>query len=110
MKDCPDLTKLNSEQKLEFWQTADPRSLKRVGDRLLAESLPHNQAARPREAVSQDVAAARASLGWSFEQVSESLGVTTEMLQAWENDRVRPPECLPLVLNRLQSLATADSE
>lgn len=107
MKDCPDLTKLSVDQKIEFWQSADPRELKRLGDRLLAESLPHYCSSRPRELISQDVAKARESLGWSLEQISEILGVTPDLLSAWEEDRVKPPECLPLILERLAKVSVA---
>jgi DNA-binding transcriptional regulator YiaG len=101
LKDCPDLTKLSPEEKAEFWQKTDPRKLKMVGDRLLAESLPHVESSTPREEVSQKVAQSRGNLGWSLEQVSETLGITTEVLAAWEEDRVKPPECLPMILDKL---------
>ena len=103
MKDCPDLTKLSPEEKAEFWQNTDPRELKRLGDRLLAESLPHVESSVPREQVSQRAAQSREKLGWSLEQLSETLGVTTQVLAAWEEDRVKPPECLPMVLDKLRS-------
>lgn len=105
MKDCPDLTKLSAEEKAEFWQNSDPRELKMVGDRLLAESLPHIESSKPREEVSRAAAESRQKLGWSLEQVSEVLGVTAQVLEAWEEDRVKPPECLPFVLDRLASAA-----
>lgn len=101
MKDCPDLTKLTAQEKAEFWSTADPRELKMLGDRLLAESLPHVESSVPREEVSRLAVERRQRLGWSLEEISETLGVTTEILAAWEEDRVKPPECLPLVLSRL---------
>ena len=101
MKDCPDLTKLSAQEKAEFWSNNDPRELKMLGDRLLAESLPHVESSTPREEVRQRAAESRQKLGWSLEKLSETLGVTTEVLAAWEEDRVKPPECLPLVLSRL---------
>lgn len=107
LKDCPDLTKFSAQEKREFWEKSDPRKLKRVGDRLLAESLPQVESSRPREDISQEAVDARSSLGWSLEQLSESLGVTVELLGAWEEDRVKPPECLPLVVTRLNSLEEA---
>lgn len=102
MKDCPDLTVMSADEKLEFWQKTDPRTLKRLADRLLAESLPQVEAARPREELSQEVAEQRAELGWSVEELSECLGVTTELYLAWEDDRVKPPESLPLIIRRLR--------
>jgi ribosome-binding protein aMBF1 (putative translation factor) len=101
LKDCPDLTKLSPPEKAEFWQKTDPRDLRMVGDRLLAESLPHVESSVPREEVSRKAAQSREKLGWSLEQVSETLGITTQVLEAWEEDRVKPPECLPLVLDKL---------
>jgi len=101
LKDCPDLTNLTAQEKAEFWSDADPRELKMLGDRLLAESLPHVESSMPREEVSRLAAERRQQLGLSLEQLSEALGVTTEILAAWEEDRVKPPECLPLVLSRL---------
>lgn len=93
------------DDKIEFWKSADPRELKRLGDRLLAESLPHYEPSRPRELISREAAKAREDLGWSLEQLSEVLGVTPELLSAWEEDRVKSPECLPLVLKRLAKVA-----
>ncbi len=105
LKDCPDLTKFSSAEKREFWESSDPRELKRVGDRLLAESLPMVESSRSREEVSEEAFLAREELGWSLKQVSESLGVTEELLEAWEDDRVKAPECLPLVVRRLKALS-----
>lgn len=101
MKDCPDLTKLSLQEKAEFWQNTDPREMKMLGDRLLAESLPHVESSVAREDVSRRAALGREKLGWSVEQMAETLGVTPQVLQAWEEDRVKPPESLPLVLDRL---------
>ncbi|MFA5507885.1 MAG: helix-turn-helix transcriptional regulator [Vulcanimicrobiota bacterium] len=101
MKDCPDLTQLSPQEKVEFWKTNDPRDLKMLGDRLLAESLPHVESSTPREEVSKRAAESRQQLGWSLDKISETLGVNSEILIAWEEDRVKPPESLPLVLSRL---------
>lgn len=101
MKDCPDLTSLNRQEKVDFWKSNDPRELKMLGDRLLAESLPHVSSHVPREEVSENSASQREKLGWTLEKCAETLGVTTELLAAWEEDRVKPPECLPLVLEKL---------
>lgn len=105
LKDCPDLTKFSEAEKREFWESSDPRELKRVGDRLLAESLPIIESTRPREEISEEAFQAREELGWSLKQVSESLGITEELLEAWEDDRVKAPECLPLVVRRLKVLS-----
>jgi hypothetical protein len=110
LKECPDLTKFSAQEKQEFWKSNDPRSLRSVGDRLLAESLPHVESSRPREEISLDVVRGVESLGWNLSELSESLGVTEEMLIAWGEDRVKPPECLPFVLSRLRELSLASSE
>ena len=104
MKDCPDLSKFTLQQKQEFWSSHEPSKLKRIGDRLLAESLPHIEAQRPREDVSREIAEARAELGWSPEKLSETLGVTTELFIAWEEDRVKSPESLPYLLGKLNEI------
>lgn len=74
----------------------------------MAESLPHVELSRSREELANDSYLARERLGWSRQQVSEVLGVTTEVLSAWEEDRVKAPECLPFVLERIRELQAAD--
>lgn len=93
------------QEKVEFWQSSDPRELKSLGDRLLAESLPHVSPSRSREEVAVEIHKVRQHLGWSPLQVSRTLGVTEELFVAWEEDRVRAPECLPHVLKRLAELS-----
>lgn len=107
MKECPDLTKLSIEEKEKFWNEHDPKSLKSLGDRLLAESLPHNPASRPREVTAQEAFEAFQGLGMEPEQLAETLGVTVELLGAWLEDRVKAPESLPFLLGRLTETNTA---
>lgn len=108
MKECPDLTVLSRQEKLEYWQGIDPRKLKRLGDRLLAESLPHVEVTRSREEISQDVVVAAKQLGWSLEEVAETVGITPDLLEAFADDRVKAPECLPMVLERLHVLTSKE--
>jgi len=110
VKDCPDLTKLTPEEREDFWKTHDPRKLKNLGDRLLAESLPHVESTRPREEVCDDIVERINGLNSSLEQVAEWLGVTPDILEAWANDQVKPPDCLPRVLDRIKELVTARSD
>jgi DNA-binding transcriptional regulator YiaG len=95
------------EEKREFWQANDPRELKSLGDRLLAESLPHVESNLPREQISLEVARQRQDLNLELDQLSELLGVTADLLEAWEEDRVKPPESLPFVLQRLGETSPA---
>ena len=104
MKDCPDLTKMTAQAKADFWLDKDPRKIRRLGDRLLAESLPTYEASQSRDVTSQQIGTARKELGWDFEQVSKVIGTTAEVLASWEEDRVRPPESLPYILRRLAEL------
>jgi DNA-binding transcriptional regulator YiaG len=106
LKDCPDLAAMTGAQKADFWTQNDPRELRRLGDRLLAESLPHEEGeeAAPRELLSQQAAEKRASGGWSRADVAKLLGVTESMLEAWETDRVKTPGSLPLLLERMSAL------
>lgn len=104
MKDCPDLAALTADQRREFWSQADPRELRRLGDRLLAESLPHVEPTCPREVLSLSSLQSRESAGWSREQLADVLGVSAHVLEAWETDQVRPPASLPLIVERLVAL------
>lgn len=106
MKDCPDLTQMSTAEKAEFWETSDPRELRRLGDRLMAESLPLFQAPKPREEMGQEFADARHAGGWSEEEIAEILGVTAEMVAAWESDLVKTPESGALALRRLLAIKT----
>lgn len=104
MKDCPDLAGMSCDQRTEFWSKNDPRELRRLGDRLLAESLPREATSRPREELSQACLRGREEAGWSRGAVAKLLGVTESVLEAWENDRVKAPDSLPLILERLVAL------
>lgn len=104
MKDCPDLAAMSEQQRREFWSQTDPRQLRRLGDRLLAESLPLRDGPNHRERLAQESVAARQQGGWSRPAVAQLLGVTESMLQAWEEDQVKAPDSLPLVLRRLAEL------
>lgn len=108
MKECPDLTVLSLEKKRELWQENDPRQMRSLGDRLLAESLPHVEPSLSREDVADQAYEARQRLGWSHEELCEAIGVTPELLLAWEEDRVRSPESLPYVVERLRELVAGE--
>lgn len=96
---------MSRDEKIDFWGTHDPRELRRLGDRLLEESLPHVSGTLLRQEVSRQVRHELVTLGWEPEKVCEALGVTIELLEAWEEDRVKAPESLPLVLQRLGTVA-----
>lgn len=70
----------------------------------MAESLPLYQGSRPREELGREFAEVRQASGWSPEEVANFLGVTENMVSAWEVDAVKTPECGPLVLQRLVEL------
>lgn len=108
MKDCPDLAAMTTVQRTEFWAQNDPRELRRLGDRLLAESLPREQESCAREALSLAAAVGRESGGWSVATVARVLGVTESLVQAWETDRVKTPDSLPLILERMATLKVAE--
>lgn len=108
MKDCPDLAAMTTEQRAEFWSQNDPRELRRLGDRLLAESLPREEHSCAREALSLAVGQRRESGGWSVATVAKVLGVTESLVQAWESDKVKTPDSLPLILERMASLKVSE--
>lgn len=93
---CPDLTALSDDALREFWRTHQPQQLKRLGDRLLAESLPKLEA-RPPEFYVADLAARRQATNLTLAQAAIQLGVTPTILAAWESGEVRPPASLPLI-------------
>lgn len=99
---------MTAREKQEFWKDLDPRQMRSIGDRLLAESLPHVELSRAREEIADDSYEAREKLGWTHQQVGEALGVTAELVWAWEEDRVKAPECLPLVLQRILQLQSEE--
>lgn len=108
MKDCPDLAAMSCDQRAEFWQKNDPRELRRLGDRLLAESLPGEHASGPRETLSLTSLQRREAEGWSRKNVATVLGVSESILEAWETDRVKTPDSLPLILERLARLGFSE--
>jgi DNA-binding XRE family transcriptional regulator len=93
---CPDLTALSDDALREFWQQHQPHQLKRLGDRLLAESLPKWEPRSP-EFCAPDLAERRQALNLTLNQAALQLGVTPVTLAAWESGEVRPPASLPLI-------------
>lgn len=95
-KICPDLNALSDQALREFWQQNRPEHLKRLGDRLLAESLPKIP---PRESsfYPQDLARQRLARNLSLQDMSRFLGVNPAVLAAWESGSVRPPASLSLI-------------
>lgn len=105
MRDCPDLAAMTSAQRAEFWSRSDPRELRRLGDRLLAECLPKDaDVPNHRDLLSQQARERRLHGRWSAVGLAKLLGVTANMLEAWERDQVKPPDSLPLILDRLVTL------
>jgi hypothetical protein len=104
VKDCPDLAAMSGAQRAEFWSQIDPRELRRLGDRLLAESLPREDPGPPREELSRLAVEHRQSAGWSRAQAAGLLGVTESLLEAWETDRVKAPESLAMIMGRLAAM------
>lgn len=101
-KPCPDLTTYSDDSLREFWSSHQPDQLKRLGDRLLAESLPR-VAARSAEFYSANLESLRQQVNMSQAQMALRLGVTPAILAAWESGQVRPPASLPLIYERLKS-------
>lgn len=93
---CPDFTAMTDDQLREFWKQHKPHQLKRLGDRLLAESLPRLEP-RPPEFYVPDLAERRLAANLTQAQAALELGVTTPVLAAWESGEVRPPASLPLI-------------
>lgn len=98
---------MSDSQRAEFWSQVDPRELRRLGDRLLAESLPRRDGPNHRERLADESLAAREAGGWGRVQVAKLLGVTESMIEAWEDDQVKSPDSLPLVLKRLAALGVS---
>lgn len=107
LKDCPDLAAMSPSQRAEFWSQTDPRELRRLGDRLLAESLPLRAGPNYRERLADAALAAREATGWSRETTAKLLGVTESLIEAWEDDQVKTPDSLPLVIKRLAELGAS---
>lgn len=104
VKECPNLSAMNLTQKQEFWATSDPRFLRRLGDRLLAECLPVAPVNEPRSTLASRISLKRKELQWTSTGLAKVLGVSPSILEAWESDRVRPPDSLPFILERLTVL------
>ena len=102
-KTCPDLSGLSAEALREFWANHQPHQLKRLGDRLLAESLP-KQEARSAEFYTNDLAQRRQALNLTLHQAALLLGVSSTIVAAWESGEVRPPASLPLIYAQAQAL------
>ncbi|MGE0494942.1 MAG: hypothetical protein AB7S38_37390 [Vulcanimicrobiota bacterium] len=100
-KECPDLLLMSVERLTEFWQQNDPESLRRVGDRLLAESLPGRE---PRQGLAVEpgwLTQTRETRGVELAAMADRLGVTPHLLASWEQGAVRPPESLGLIYKKL---------
>jgi DNA-binding transcriptional regulator YiaG len=95
-KMCPDLVGLDDKSLIAFWQEHRVAQLKRLGDRLLAESLPRYE---PRDSAfyPNDLAARRQGLNLSLSEAAVKLGVNPVLLAAWESGEVRPPASLGLI-------------
>jgi ribosome-binding protein aMBF1 (putative translation factor) len=105
LKDCPDLAAMTGAQRAEFWSHNDPRELRRLGDRLLAESLPRDDdEPNHRSILSQQFRERQVTGGWSRARLADLLGVTDSMLEAWERDQIKTPDSLPLIMDRLVTL------
>lgn len=108
MKECPDLASMTADQRADFWSNNDPRELRRLGDRLLAECLPReHKSGESREALSLAASQARTAAGWSRASVAKVLGVSEAIVESWETDQVQPPDSLLLILKRMAALGIA---
>ncbi len=101
-KPCPDLTALSDSALRDFWSSHQPDQLKRLGDRLLAESLPRI-APRPPEFYAASLESLRQQSNQTQAQMALRLGITPAILAAWESGQVRPPASLSLIYERLKS-------
>lgn len=100
-RDCPDLLRFDEQALREFWSHQDPFDLKRLGDRLLAESLPTREPRQGLEPEPGSLESLRREAGLTLGQLAEKLGVNPELLAAWERGRIRPPESLGLIYQKL---------
>lgn len=100
-RDCPDLLRFDEQGLREFWSAQDPFELKRLGDRLLAESLPTRPPRPGLEPEPGSLPPLREKAGLTLGQLAEKLGVNPELLAAWESGRIRPPESLGLIYAKL---------
>lgn len=95
-KICPDLVAMSDEDLRQFWSQNRPEELKRLGDRLLAESLPRFEP-RVEDFYPKDLAERRQSAGLTVSQAAEKLKVSQVVLASWEAGEVRPPASLALI-------------
>jgi len=95
-KICPDLVAMSDDALRDFWERHTPDQLKRLGDRLLAESLPRVET-RVCDFYAEDLAALRQSAGFTIAQAAQRLDVTPVILMSWESGEVRPPASLSLI-------------
>ncbi len=95
-KICPDLVAMSDDELRDFWSRTRPEQLKRLGDRLLAESLPRVET-RVCDFYVKDLAALRQSAGLTVAQAAEQLSVTPVIVMSWESGEVRPPASLSLI-------------
>lgn len=100
-KECPDLLLMSADRLREFWQENEPESLRRVGDRLLAESLPSREPRAELEVEPGWLTKTREGRGIELSAMADRLGVTPHMLASWEQGAVRPPESLGLIYKKL---------
>ncbi len=99
-KQCPDLTALTDQELRDFWEQHEPESLKLVGDRLMAESLPTREPRTDLQATGIKLLELRRNLGWKRGEVALKLGVTEEVIKSWEREKMRPPESLMLIYEK----------
>lgn len=95
-KICPDLVAMSDDELRDFWSRTAPEQLKRLGDRLLAESLPRFES-RGDDFYAEDLAALRQAAGWTVAQAAERLSVNPVIVMSWESGEVRPPASLSLI-------------
>lgn len=98
-KVCPDLSAMSDDELRNFWHHHRPEQLKRLGDRLLAESLPRMET-RVCEFYVQDLAALRQSAGLTVTQAAQLLHISSVVILAWESGDVRPPASLSLIYTK----------
>jgi DNA-binding transcriptional regulator YiaG len=96
---CPDLSAMTDDALRQFWRDHSPEQLKRLSDRLLAESLPRF-APRPESFYAADLVQQRVARNLSLQDMATRLGVNPAILTAWESGAVRPPASLALIYAR----------
>ena len=102
MKPCPDLIKMSLKEKKDLFANHKPTKLKALADKLLAESLPHNNAESDREKMVSELEPFAERAESHLEDWSKQLGVTEDLLAAWLVGDVQPPESLLFALRALE--------